>query len=373
MQQTRVMRKIDHCKLLDEIKLPLKNFTNFLHAINHANENGLSDYLQSFLCPQPEDWPSQYYVRQIQYNLPDTLPPHLKNIIPFIGPLHIQLNSRESVCLLNINFFQRAYSFIFGERKALSKKPKAWRISLIEEIVYGGWTLIRSQVFVAFSKCKDIQYLTLLNLLDNYLPLVLSIYSVISKSGQTEQFVDSLFRCWMMFFCFRRRHYNKARPIWLSNFLFRKQTNHSLYHLIMTRLNVLDEYPVENFHSLLKAATNKSDNEDTLRETARALDSSKEKLSDFQSTFVIPHKQRLKRTDLSHLKLKAAEFIKNILDDIRQCQNQATQVQRPKGRQKSMPYWKLPSVYGEGSVVSSQILPFGFKFIGKEPQPARLA
>ena len=130
---------------------------------------------------------------------------------------------------------------------------------------------------------------------------------------------------------------------------------------------------MENFYSLLRAATKKSDNEDTLRVIARALDSSKEKLSDFQSTFVIPHKHSLKRTDLSHLKLKAAEFIKNIVDDIRQCQNQAAQVQRPKGRQKSMTYWKLPSIYGEDSVVSSQILPFGFQFIGKEPQPARLA
>ena len=67
----------------------------------------------------------------------------------------------------------------------------------------------------------------------------------------------------------------------------------------MTHLNGLDEYPVKNFHSLLRAATNKSDNEDTLCEKARAVDSSKEKLSDFQLTFVIPHKQSLKRTDLS--------------------------------------------------------------------------
>ena len=114
----------------------------------------------------------------------------------------------------------------------------------MEEILYGGWTLIRSQVIVAFSCCKDIQYLALLNLLDNYLPLVLSNYSVIFKSGETGLFADAVYRCWMMFFCFRRRHYNKAPLVRLSNFLFWKQKNHPLYHLIMTHLNVIDEYPV---------------------------------------------------------------------------------------------------------------------------------
>ena len=104
----------------------------------------------------------------------------------------------------------------------------------------------------------------------------------------------------------------------------------------MTHINLLDEYPVQSFHFLLRAATNKSDNEDTLCEKARVLDSSKEKMSDFQSTSVMPRKQSLKRTDLSQLKLKAAEFIKNTLDDIRQYQNQAAQVQGPKGRQKPM-------------------------------------
>ena len=372
MQQTRTMRKMDHCRLIDEIHLPLKNFANFLHAIKHANDNGLSNYLQSFLCPQPGDWPAQFYVRQILYNLPDALPLHVKNVIPFIGPLHIQLNSRESVCLLNINFFKKAYSYIFGDRKILSLKPKAWRISLIEEIVYGGWTLIRSQVFVAFSKCKDIQYLTLLNLLDNYLPLVLSIYSVIFKSGKTEEFVESVYRCWIMFFCFRRRHYNKALLVWLGNFLFWKQIDHPLFHLIMNHLNVLDEYPVENFHSILRASTKDSDNEKILQEKARALDSNKETLSEFESTFVKPQKQSSKRTELGLLKLKGAEFIVSILDDIRQCKGQALKAPRPKGKQKSMTYWKLPSIYGGDSVVSSQVLPLGFQFFGKEPKPTRL-
>ena len=150
-------------------------------------------------------------MRQVQHHI-SKVDPHdpLKNIVPFIGPLHIQLNARECLCLLNISFFIKADSFIFDKNKILAIKPKAWRISLLLEVLYGGWTLIRGQVMVAFSNCKDIQYPTLLNLLDNYLPLVLSIYSVSFKGGNNTQFVNSLFRCWVMFFCFKRRHYDKA-------------------------------------------------------------------------------------------------------------------------------------------------------------------
>ena len=62
-------------------------------------------------------------------------------------------------------------------------------------VLYGGWTLIRDHVTVALANFKDIQYLTLLNLLDNYLPLALSIYSVVFKNGNTEMFSGTLFRC----------------------------------------------------------------------------------------------------------------------------------------------------------------------------------
>ena len=219
-QSVRGMRKMVHCRLIDELELPLKSFSDFLVAAKHAIHHGLGKYLSEFVCPQPGDWPAQFYMRQIQYSVPlADAPTCLGNIVPFIGPLHVQLNARECVCLLHIDFFKKAYSWIFGKRKVLATKPKAWRISLIEELVYGGWTLIREHVTVAFSKCKDLQYLTLLNLLDNHLPLVLSIYSIIFKNGNTKQYVDAMFRCWVMFFSFKRHHYDKAPLVWLSNFL----------------------------------------------------------------------------------------------------------------------------------------------------------
>ena len=132
------MRKMSACRLLDSIEVPLKGFENFLKAACHAKDHGLGSYLEQFVCPQPGDWPAQFYMRQVQNHASKSKSLHpLSNIIPFLGPLHIQLNARECVCLLNISFFKRVYKFIFGPNKILANKPKPWRVSLILEVLYG--------------------------------------------------------------------------------------------------------------------------------------------------------------------------------------------------------------------------------------------
>ena len=283
------MKKMTGCRLLDSIELPLKGFKDFLRAACHAKDQGLRLYLETFVCPQPGDCPAQFYTRQVQSHASKSSSLHpLTNIIPFLGFLHTQLNARESVCLLNISFFKKLYQFIFGPNKIFTNKPKPWRISLPLEVLYGGWTQIRDHVMVAFSNCKDIQYLTLLNLLENYLSLVLSIYSIIFKSGDTNQFVDALFRCWVMFFCFKRRHYGKAPLVWLSYYLYWKSINHPMHHALMNMLNAFDEYPVEHFHSILRAHCKESDSGNTLHRKAKAIDSMKESGLSFKSTFATP-------------------------------------------------------------------------------------
>ena len=122
------MRKMDGCKLIDELEIQLKGFHNFRQAACHAIDNGLDSYLSHFICPQPGVWPAQFYMRQVQLHAKESDScPFLHHIVPFIGPLHIQLNARESVCLLNTEFFKKAYTYIFGENKVLANKPQAWR------------------------------------------------------------------------------------------------------------------------------------------------------------------------------------------------------------------------------------------------------
>ena len=135
-QQTEIqpMRSMDNTKLVDSIELPLKSSENVLTAVEKILSGVLEIYSPS-------------------------LPAVLKNIIPLIGPLHISLNARECVLLMFHPIFADLYASLFG------KKP--WRISLLLEVIYGGWTLVRDMILSVFGKCKDVEFLTLVNLVDN--------------------------------------------------------------------------------------------------------------------------------------------------------------------------------------------------------------
>ena len=141
--------------------------------------------------------------------------PSILSIVPTIGPLHISLNSREHIVNSFYPFFKSVYHSIFPNSK-LTDKPKPWGVSLIFQIVYGGWTLIRQTVMQKFYQFKDPQYGTLLNLLNNYIPLLLSIYSISFKLNHFSEYFHAIIRIWIMFTCLQRRHYNKAPLVWID-------------------------------------------------------------------------------------------------------------------------------------------------------------
>ena len=120
---------------------------------------------------------------------------------------------------------------------------------------YGGWLLVRDAILSVFAKSKDIEFLTLVNLFDTYIPLCLSIYAVTLRNNKADLYYDSLVRCWLMFLMFRRRNYDKTLLIALSNMQYWKGLDHPLAEAITSTLVVFDEYPVENFHSVLAKKT----------------------------------------------------------------------------------------------------------------------
>ena len=70
---------------------------------------------------------------------------------------------------------------------------------------------------IVFKDSKDnIQYGTLLNLLDNYCPLVLTSYSVLFKTSRFDEYYNSIIRVWIMMYSFCSRHYNNLLLVWLS-------------------------------------------------------------------------------------------------------------------------------------------------------------
>ena len=137
--------------------------------------------------------------------------------------------------------------------------PKARRQSLLLEVLYGGWSLIHDEVMSAFNNCKEVEYVTLLNLLDSYCLLVLSLCSIEFKNNYSSHYMQSVLRCWVMLMVFKRRHYNKALFIFLTTFNHLKETGHPFFDILLSSLVAFDEYPVENFHSILRGRTKATD------------------------------------------------------------------------------------------------------------------
>ena len=52
------LRKMKDCRLIDELEIPLKSLENFCQPASHAVNQGLGRYLDTFICPQPGDWPA---------------------------------------------------------------------------------------------------------------------------------------------------------------------------------------------------------------------------------------------------------------------------------------------------------------------------
>ena len=68
----------------------------------------------------------------------------------------------------------------------------------------------------------------------------------------------------MLYVVFRRRHYNKALLIMLSTFLLWQGNAPSMFETIRKHLAAFDEYPVENFPSVLRRRIKETDAADEI-------------------------------------------------------------------------------------------------------------
>lgn len=227
---------------------PWKAYLVFKQPLRRVTKSNLKKYLQKYLLILPGDWLAQFYTWQAVYKSvypygksypPENLPSdqqsgdyndysvlmsarhfttttawkkEMDSILLLIRTRHVSLD----ICELNHPPMKYIYERLFPGC-LLACKPKPWGITLLLEIIYGWWTVIRSTVVTLFSKCKQQQYAILLNLLDNYLPLVLIIYGISFKLNQFGQYFKAAVRNWTMFYYFRRKHCDKAPLIWVSN------------------------------------------------------------------------------------------------------------------------------------------------------------
>jgi len=378
----RNMRKMKDLELINFVQLELKSKEGFSAAYDVALSSGLRKYLKKYAVFQPGDWPCQFYCRQVVYqnlqtsqncnNFSETLGtttdhtyntvpsfnsqhpnlpvPPVTSLIPTIGPLHISLNSREHVFITFRPFFKIVYENLFPSSK-LAEKPKPWRINLILEIVYGAWTLIRNKVKLLFIHSKDIQFATLLNLLDNYIPLVLSIYTITFKMNNFKEYFTAMSRIWVMFTCLKRRHYDKAPLVWFSNISHWGANFEGMYNLFKQWPTAFDEYPVENTHSILRAQTKSSDSASQLSQKAKSIFESKSRQTNFRSVFTPPKNFSFSQSQLQFLKAKCAKFLTTIIEAIVKNPWSSEFVNNKKV--------VLPNVFGKDPVKMT-VLPLGY-------------
>ena len=180
-----------------------------------------------------------------------SIPNEITHQIPFLGPLHVLLNIRESIFITFYSFFNSMYKSVFGKTKKLVAKSKLWRINLLLYLTYEGWLLVKKYVVKKFGISKDISYITFLDLLDNLIPASLEIYTYLFKKNKFEEYVDTIFRLWTVMQRFHRHNYDKIMLAFLSDISYWKAIQHPILDTLKMHLNIFDEYPVENFHNLL--------------------------------------------------------------------------------------------------------------------------
>ncbi len=360
------MRKMDDIMLIDCIELPLHSESDFRTAIEVVMKTKLKDYCEMFILPQPGDWPAQFYPRRVVHSTTNAT--IKSSLVPLLGPLHVSLNGQENVFKVFFELLLNIYRSIFGRNKPLAmEKCMPWRIALILELCYGGWSLIRESILSVFgNQCKDLQFLTLLNFLESYLPLVLTIYAVIFRSNNFQLYLSALKRVWLMFLCFGRHHYDKSPLVFLSSILYWTKIGHPLLSALQNSIVAFTEYPVEYFHSIIRDQTAPHSTADQITKIARSIFASKEGQQNFRQTFLPAKSYILSRNQLKGAKLKAAEVLKGIFGNILSQPNACFSKQPTVGEKRE---WTLPFLFGN-KPKSDKVLPCGFHLSpNSETQP----
>jgi len=285
------------------------------------------EYLEKNIIPLVADWPGQIHPRkaitmqqqQAGKNIQTgKIPEVVSSFIPIMGPLHVSLNSRETVVLLFHKFFNSAYKHIFGANKNLAQKPRPWRINLLLQLMSDGWKNVARHVTEKLeSQCsRDIEYLTLKNLFDDAIPLVLSFYATIFRSGNWEAYIEACVRVWRLFARFKRRNYNKAPLFFLSDVWYWESINHPIIDILKKYLVVFNDYPVENYHSLIRRQTRETDTPEQLARTAHVINYFRHDNA-FRRTFVTTKRYPYSKEDLSGLTNKASVFLLELFTEVK--------------------------------------------------------
>lgn len=144
IEQHHTNRSMENTKLVDLIEGSLKSTDDYVKAVKCLMDiPEIRTYMETQVLVAPMDYPGQLHMRRaitnhIKMKNSSGIPEQILHIVPMIGPLHVSLNSREVVFLLNYAFFDKFFHSIFSENKVLAKKPKPYKINLLLELASQG-------------------------------------------------------------------------------------------------------------------------------------------------------------------------------------------------------------------------------------------
>jgi hypothetical protein len=317
----------------------LKSLPDYLQAITpFVKLPELQEYLIKYAIPVPADFPGQYYVRKAitlkrLYGDDIDIPNQILHLVPFLGPLHVSLNTRESTIKLYHPFFNLLYKNIFKKTKNLSLTPPPWMVNYLLYISRSGWMIIRDTVINKFGIQKNLEYHTFLDLLDNIVPATLDIYAILFREGHFEEYLETIFRLWTIMKRFGRKNYDKIMIAFISDVLYWQSIEHPMYNILSENLQEFNEYFVENFHSLIRRHTvGKNYNPEGLRRDAISIDNQRHN-NDFMKPFVNTRKYPYTKKNIDIMVKQTAlfliEFFQNIWSNSTSPQHAPQSITRP--------------------------------------------
>ena len=132
--------------------------------------------------PSPGDWSSWYYVKRLLVDVPTDSP--LLSLIPEQGPFHVTLNAHETAVELHRFFFAELHKHLFNS--AMPERPKPDHIAVLVAAAFLGWLMLRSKVLTLFKLCKDLEYVSLLYLMEEVILMLFFHYLVIFRSSNLD-------------------------------------------------------------------------------------------------------------------------------------------------------------------------------------------
>ncbi|PKY55287.1 hypothetical protein RhiirA4_474632, partial [Rhizophagus irregularis] len=118
-----------------------------------------------------------------------------------------------------------------------------------------GWNIVKPHIVARFGQSKDLGYRTFLDLLDNLVPATLDVYAILFRGNNFDQYIETVFRLWTVMRRFGRKNYDKVMLAFMSDIQYWIYIQHPIINTLKSQLHIFDEYPVENFHSLVRRNT----------------------------------------------------------------------------------------------------------------------